>query len=47
LTPDEKDRFLSTWRVIPALVFQRDGQGKVSGFSIDSDPVRDLIFKRE
>jgi len=46
LTPDEKDRFASNSRIVPTVVFQRDGQGRVSGFIIDSDLVRDLVFKR-
>jgi len=30
----------------PMVIFERDGQNRVAGFSIDSDAVRDLIFKR-
>ena len=46
LTPDEKDRFTSGWQTAPLIVFQRDGQKRVSGFLIDSDPLRDLIFNK-
>lgn len=46
LAPDEKDRFLSIWRAMPALVFQRDAQGRVVGFIADSDPIKDLVFKK-
>jgi hypothetical protein len=28
------------------VIFQRDGQNRVTGFIIDSDPVRDLVFKK-
>jgi CubicO group peptidase (beta-lactamase class C family) len=46
LAPDEKDRFAANSRAIPMVIFQRDGQSRVTGFIIDSDPVRDLVFKR-
>jgi CubicO group peptidase (beta-lactamase class C family) len=46
LAPDEKDRFTTSSRVFPMVVFQRDAQGRVSGFIIDSDPVRDLVFAK-
>lgn len=46
LAPDEKDRFAANSRAIPMVIFQRDGQNRVTGFVIDSDPVRDLVFKR-
>jgi len=46
LAPDEKDRFVSNSRAVPTLLFRRDGQNRISGFIIDSDPVRDLVFKR-
>jgi len=46
LAPDEKDRFTSNSRVVSTVVFQRDGQNRVTGFIIDSDPVRDLVFKK-
>ncbi len=46
LAPDEKDRFTSSSRVVPTVVFQRDGQGRITGFIIDSEPVRDLVFVR-
>ncbi len=46
LAPDEKDRFTSNSRVIPTVLFRRDGQNRVTGFIIDSDPVRDLVFKK-
>ena len=46
LAPDEKDRFSTSSRAYPMLIFQRDGQNRVIGFIIDSDPVRDLIFKK-
>jgi len=46
LAPDEKDRFTTTSRAVPMIIFQRDGQNRVTGFIIDSDPVRDLVFKK-
>lgn len=46
LTPDEKDHFTTGWRVFPVVVFQRDGQNLVTGFFIDNDSVRDLVFKK-
>ncbi len=46
LGPDEKDHFASGSRNIPMVVFQRDDQNRVTGFIIDSDPVRDLVFKK-
>jgi CubicO group peptidase (beta-lactamase class C family) len=47
LFPETKDRFTSRLPLVPAIVFQRDAQGRISGFTIDSDTVRDLLFKRE
>jgi len=47
LAPDEKDRFTSSSRVFPMVIFQRDGQNRVTGFIIDHDPVRDLVFKKD
>ena len=47
LAPETRDRFASRLPLIPALVFQRDPQGRIAGFAIDNDPVRDLFFKRE
>ncbi len=44
--PDEKDTFTSGSPVFPKIVFQRDAQGLVTGFTIDSPPVRDLLFKK-
>jgi CubicO group peptidase (beta-lactamase class C family) len=46
LAPDEKDHFTTSSRVFPMVVFQRDGQNRLAGFIIDSDPVRDLVFKK-
>jgi CubicO group peptidase (beta-lactamase class C family) len=46
LAPDEKDHFATSSRVFPMVIFQRDGQDRVTGFIIDSDPVRDLVFKK-
>ena len=46
MAPDEKDRFTTGSRTFPMVIFQRDGQNRVTGFIIDSDPVRDLVFKR-
>ena len=46
LAPDEKDRFTTSSRVFPMVIFQRDGENRVTGFIIDSDPVRDLVFKK-
>jgi len=47
LSSDEKDRFTSGARLFPMIVFQRDAQNRVTGLMIDSDPVRDLIFKKQ
>lgn len=47
LSPDEKDRFITRTASFPLIVFQRDAQNRVLGFKIDSDPVRDLLFKRD
>lgn len=46
LAPDEKDRFTTSSRTIPLVVFQRDGQSRITGFIIDSEQVRDLVFGR-
>jgi CubicO group peptidase (beta-lactamase class C family) len=46
LAPDEKDRFNTGESVMPVIVFQRDAGNRVTGFIIDSAPVRDLVFKR-
>ena len=46
LAPDEKDHFATSSRIIPMMIFQRDGQNRVTGFIIASDPVRDLVFKK-
>ncbi len=46
LAPDEKDRFTSGSQVLPMMVFQRDAGNRVTGFVIDNDAVRDLVFKR-
>jgi len=45
LAPDEKDRFTSNSRIVPMITFQRDGQGRITGFIIDSEQVRDLVFR--
>ncbi len=47
LNPDEKDHFVSGARAFPMIVFQRDAQSRITGFIIDSDPVRDLVFKKD
>ena len=47
LAPDEKDRFTSSSRVFPMVIFQREGPNRVTGFIIDHDPVRDLVFKKD
>ena len=47
LAPDEKDHFTSGARMFPMIVFQRDDQNRVTGFIIDNDPVRDLVFKKD
>ena len=47
LAPDEKDHFTSGARAFPMIVFQRDDQNRVTGFIIDSVPVRDLVFKKD
>jgi CubicO group peptidase (beta-lactamase class C family) len=46
LAPDEKDHFTSRSPLVPMIVFQRDAQGRVAGFIIDRDAVRDLVFKK-
>jgi len=46
LAPDEKDHFTTSSRVFPMVIFQRDGQNRVTEFIIDSDPIRDLLFKK-
>lgn len=46
LTPDEKDHFGSGLPGTPMVIFERDAQGRLSGFVIDSDLVRDLVFKK-
>ena len=46
LAPDEKDHFAANSQAFPMMIFQRDGQNRVTGFIIDSDPVRDLVFKK-
>jgi hypothetical protein len=46
LVPDEKDRFTTGSQIIPMVIFERDGQNRIIGFRIDSDPVRDLVFKK-
>ncbi len=46
LAPDEKDRFTTSSLVFPIVIFQRDAQNRVTGFIIDSDPVRDLVFAK-
>jgi len=46
LGPDEKDHFATSSRVFPMVIFQRDGQNRLTGFILDSDPVRDLVFKK-
>jgi hypothetical protein len=45
LAPEEKDRFTSNSRIAPMIAFQRDGQGRVTGFIIESEQVRDLVFR--
>ena len=47
LTSDEKDHFASGARFFPMIVFQRDAQNRVTGLIIDSDPIRDLVFKKK
>lgn len=47
LGPDEKDRFVTGARAFPMVIFQRDAQNRVTGFIIDADSVRDLIFKKK
>ncbi len=46
LAPDEKDHFATGRGAFPMIVFHRDAQARVTGFIIDSDPVRDLLFKK-
>jgi len=47
LSSDEKDQFASGARLFPMIVFRRDAQNRLTGFIIDSDPIRDLIFKKK
>jgi CubicO group peptidase (beta-lactamase class C family) len=47
LAADVKDRFTSGMRVLSAIVFQRDARNQITGFTIDSDPLRDLFFKKD
>ena len=46
LSPQEKDRFQGNSQVFPAVIFLRDKQDRVSGFVIDDEPVRGLVFKK-
>jgi len=46
LAPDEKDHFIGGLPAVPMIVFQRDAQNRVTGLIIDSEPVRDLVFKK-
>ncbi len=46
LAPDEKDHFAGGSPAVPMIVFQRDAQNRVTGFVIDRDTVRDLVFKK-
>jgi CubicO group peptidase (beta-lactamase class C family) len=46
LSPQEKDRFKGNSTDIPAIVFLRDARNAVTGFFIDDEPVRDLVFKK-
>jgi len=46
LRPDEKDHFIGGSGAVPTIVFQRDSQSHVTGFVIDRDSVRDLVFKK-
>ena len=46
LAPDEKDHFIGGSPAVPMIVFQRDAQNHVTGFIIDREPVRDLVFKK-
>ncbi len=47
LAPETKDRFFSRQPLVPAIAFQRDAQGRITGFTVDSDALRDLVFRRE
>jgi Domain of unknown function (DUF3471) len=46
LSPDERDHFAGSSRVVPMIVFQRDAQNRVTGFIIDRDSVKELLFKK-
>ena len=46
LAPQEKDRFRGNSTDFPAIVFLRDARNAVTGFFIDDEPVRDLVFKK-
>jgi CubicO group peptidase (beta-lactamase class C family) len=47
LAPEEKDHFTTGWRAFPMVIFQRDGNSRLSGFMIDNEAVRDLVFKKD
>ena len=47
LAAEIQDRFTSGVRAVPAIVFQRDARKQIIGFTIDSDPLRDVIFKKD
>lgn len=47
LNPDEKDHFAGGGRLFPMILFERDSQNRVLGFTIDSDSIRDLVFKKQ
>ncbi len=46
LGTDEKDRFAVSSGFFRGLKFSRDGQDRITGFVIDNEAVRDLVFKR-
>lgn len=46
LSAQEKDRFMGNAPAFSAVVFVRDAQNKVTGFFVDDEPVRDLVFKK-
>jgi CubicO group peptidase (beta-lactamase class C family) len=46
LGPDEKDRFVSSAHSFPMIMFRRDAKNRITGFTIDADSLRDLVFMK-
>jgi CubicO group peptidase (beta-lactamase class C family) len=47
MAPDEKNHFTTRAATLPTIVFQRDALNKITGFSINSAALRDLVFKKD